>query len=703
MPLSLTSPIGALRGVGPAKERAFARLGIFSVRDLLFHIPHGFEDRGRIRLLSEGADGENASFLLTVGTEPKSARIRAHMTLTKFRAFDESGSVEVIFFNQDYLKNVFHVGDVFRFTGKLSQKKRSFSLLSPAFDAYDPSEPPPNLYPVYSLTEGITAGLLRRLTEEVLTQLGSDIPDFLPEDIRRRHGFPTLGYALRELHTPTDMAGVNRALARFAFDDLFLYSLGMGLSRRLSLSDPATPYPLPDSAPFLTRIPFPLTGAQERVCAEIAASLSEKTPMNRILVGDVGCGKTVCAAYAAFVVMRGGGQVALMAPTEILARQHYADLAPLFAELGFSGALLLGATPKKEKERIYAAAKAGEIAFLIGTHALLSEQLSFAHLGLVVTDEQHRFGVMQRAALREKCRGAHLLVMSATPIPRTLALVLYGDLAISRIDEMPRGRQRVKTYVVDESYRDRLNAFIRKQVALGGQVYVVCPAIAEKPTEEERTDISLVAPPPLKTVAEVVDTMTRALPDLAIGYLHGKMKAAEKAAVMNAFVGGELSVLVSTTVIEVGVNVPRATLMIIEDAERFGLAALHQLRGRVGRSDRESFCVLVSNAESEEARRRLTTISTTYDGFAVAEADLAQRGPGDFLAGVGSEGVRQSGGIAFRFATLASDVGLLTAAAEESTRITSLSETEIRYYRTENAALFEELALRFRENGNLLS
>ncbi|MBE6656299.1 MAG: ATP-dependent DNA helicase RecG [Ruminococcaceae bacterium] len=703
MALTLHSPVSALRGIGPAKEKALARLGIATVRDLLFHIPHGFEDRSRIRLLSEATDGIASTLLLTVGTEPKTARIRAHMSLTKFRAFDESGTVEVVFFNQDYLKNTFHVGDLYRFTGKLTPQKRMFSLTSPAFEQVTEGTPLPDLYPVYSLTEGISMTQMRKLLRDTLAEVRHELSDFLPEELRRRLLLPTVGTALEALHDPTDMTRVEAALRRFAFEELFLYSLGMGLSKSASARTPAVPYPLPDPSPFLEKLPFALTDAQKRVCAEITSSLAERVPMNRILVGDVGCGKTVCAAYAAYAVMHGGGQVALMAPTEILARQHYGDLAPLFEALGFSTALLLGSTPKKEKERVYTALAKGEISIVIGTHALLNERISFAALGLVITDEQHRFGVAQRAALREKCAGAHLLVMSATPIPRTLALVLYGDLNISRIDEMPKGRQRVKTFVVDESYRTRLNAFIKKQVEDGGQVYVVCPAIDQKPAEEENADLSLYEKPPIKTVAEVKAAMEKALPSLSIGYLHGKMKAAEKAAVMDAFVRGDISVLVSTTVIEVGVNVPNATLMIVEDADRFGLAALHQLRGRVGRGSKESFCVLISNTDTEAGRRRLATMQTTFDGYAVAEEDLKMRGPGDFLATASGDGVRQSGGLSFRFASLCRDTDLLTAVSEETARILALQGKDAEAYRAENQALFDELDTRFAENRNLLS
>ena len=702
MPLSLLSPVKALPGIGPVKAGQLARLGIETVRDLLFHIPHGFEDRGRVRLLSDAEEGVSASYILTVGTAPTVARIRGRMTLTKFRAFDESGSAEIVFFNQEYLKTAFHVGETFRFTGRITVKKRALSLTAPAYEKYEEGVPLPDLYPVYSLTEGISMNAMRKMLADAVALVAHEIADFMPEDLRRKYGFPALGHALISLHTPTDMAKVEAALRRFAFEELFLYSLGMSLSKRASAAAAAHPYPLPDPTPFLSKLPFALTAAQSRVCGEILASLADTLPMNRILVGDVGCGKTVCAAYAAYAVVAGGGQVAIMAPTEILARQHYGDLAPLFASLGYRVELLLGSTRAKEKARIRAAAEEGEAAILIGTHALLSDKLDFHDLGLIVTDEQHRFGVAQRAALRERHAGAHLLVMSATPIPRTLALVLYGDLAISRIDEMPKGRQRVKTYAVDESYRARLYAFIEKQVAAGGQVYVVCPAIEKKPSEEETADLSLYAPPPMKTVAEVTERMQNALPALSLGYLHGKMKAEEKAEVMNAFARGEISVLVSTTVIEVGVNVPNATLMIVEDADRFGLAALHQLRGRVGRGQKESFCILVSETKSEEGRRRLTTMQTTYDGYAVAEEDLRMRGPGDFLAASG-EGVRQSGGMSFRFAALSQDTELIAAAAEESGRIAAMTDGDMADYRAMHPDLFAELDARFAESRNLLS
>lgn len=691
--LKLSDSITALSGVGPAKAKAFARLGITDIRELLFHIPRGYEDRSRIRTLAEGRDGAYSTFLLTVAGVPHTARLRSHMTLTKFRAFDGSGSVEVVFFNQEYLKNTFSPGDEFRFCGKLSIKGRTYQLSSPKFEKYDPLDPPADIYPIYALTEGLSSNLLRRAIELAQKEALSSLADPLPEAIRQKHGFPTLATALRTLHAPLSLSDVQAASRRLAFDEFFLFSLGVRLAKERHSVRAVSPLSMPDAERFYALFPYEPTGAQRRVCREIAADMTSGLLMNRVLVGDVGCGKTLCASFAAYTALESKKQAAILAPTEILARQHYGDLSPLFSSLGYKTALLVGSTSAKEKREIYTALAEGEIDLVIGTHALLNEKLTFSALGLIVTDEQHRFGVSQRAVLREKCPEAHMLVMSATPIPRTLALVLYGDLAISRIDEMPKGRRRVATYVVNEDYRSRLYAFIEKQVALGGQVYVVCPAIeAKEMLEEGEIAYSLYEQSfaPMKNATDVAEDIRRACPSLSVAFLHGKMKSTEKEQAMRAFVDGDADVLVSTTVIEVGVNVPNASLMIVEDADRFGLAQLHQLRGRVGRGTRESFCVLVSNAQGGTARARLETMRTTYDGFTVAEEDLKQRGPGDFLATADGP-IRQSGGLSFRFASLCTDAALLSVASEEADAILSLEGEEKKAFLNDNQALLDEV------------
>ncbi len=674
--LTASSPLHALPGVGPARAAAFARMGILTLRDLIYHFPRSYENRGAIHRLSDATDGAPGAFLLTVGTEPRSVTVRRGMTLTKFRAFDESGTVEIVYFNQAYVKDVFHTGAQFRFFGRLNRTRSGYQLSAPAYEAIIPGKDLPDFVAKYPLTEGLNSKLVEKTVTAALRALLPDLCDHLPEDVRLKYALPTLSYALMTLHAPRDSAQLSAALRRVVFDELYCYSLCMAMARAGRTHTQAIACPPPDMKPFLSRLPYQLTAAQARVCAEIAADMTggEKPPMSRILIGDVGCGKTVCAAAAIYQAVRAGHQAALMVPTEILAHQHAEELSALLGELGVRVGLLLGSTPAATKKHIYDEAKTGRLDLLIGTHALLQEKVQFADLALTVTDEQHRFGVRQRAALKNKGQGSHLLVMSATPIPRTMALTLYGDLDVSRIDEMPPGRQRVSTYVVDESYRARLQAFMRRQVDEGGQVYVVCPAVEEyeeNEAEEGLPPLDLFSmqegQPPLKAAtAYAAELQEHIFPDLQVAFLHGRMKAAEKEAVMHRFAKGEIKILVSTTVIEVGVNVPRASLMIVENAERFGLSQLHQLRGRVGRGRRKSYCVLVSSAKGEAARARLEVMRTTYDGYQIAEQDLVQRGPGDFFAAATGSGLRQSGGMPLHLTYLCQDSHLLQQAVEEA-------------------------------------
>ena len=681
----LHTPIHTLPGVGATRKAAYNRMGIFTAEDLLYHFPRAYEHRGDVHMLAEADDpalrASRVATILTVSTEPRVSRVKGRMTLCKFRAFDDSGTCEITFFNQDYLRNTFAIGSTFRFFGKVEANgKGRYTMTSPAYEPYVEGRSLPPLFPVYPLTDGISNKMITGHVAACLS-LASTVEDDLPEDIRAAEHLCTVGYALREIHTPTDFQSLHTAKRRLAFDEFFRFALGMGTVGRSARITGAPVCRVSDHEldAFLAALPYRLTGAQARALSDIRRDLESDTAMNRMLVGDVGCGKTVCAAAAMYMAVRAGRQAALMAPTGILASQHAADLLPIFASLGIRGALLTGHTPAAQKKKIYAAlaspVPAERLDVIIGTQALLSEGVAFASPGLVVTDEQHRFGVNQRATLSEKNGNAHLLVMSATPIPRTLALVMYGDLDVSRIDEMPPGRQRVDTFVVDESYRARLDAFIRKNVAEGGQVYVVCPAVEE--TAESDTDAgedkSLLplgadfaegptAPsdPPLKAAVQYAAELQSRLPDLTVAFVHGKMKPAEKDRVMTDFAAGKIQVLVSTTVIEVGVNVPNACLMLVENAERFGLSQLHQLRGRVGRGTRRSYCVLLRAGGGETAKARLEVMRTTYDGYRIAEQDLAQRGPGDFLAPAAGVGIRQSGG--FRLAETWSDAELMNHA-----------------------------------------
>lgn len=683
---ALDTDIKKLYGVGPAKASSYAALGVRTVGDLLRHYPRGYEDRGNIKLITEADGISKCAHILTVATQPKSVRVKGRMSLTKFRVYDDSASCEITFFNQEFLKNVFIPGRSYRFYGKIEKRKGSYTMTSPAYEPYTEGEELPSLIPVYPLTEGLSQKQIAKdmRSAMILAATESEQQDILPEDIRRRHSLCTLSYALRNIHTPDSFSALAAAKKRLIFDEFFTFALGVTLASAESRRERANPCRLSDSRPLEAVLPYSLTGAQRRVIGEIREDMAKDTAMSRMVIGDVGSGKTVCAAAAMLFAVQNGRQAALMAPTEILARQHYETLKGIFASLGMSCELLVGATTAAEKKKIYSALSSdGEdrLDIVIGTHALISGGVSFAAPGVVVVDEQHRFGVGQRAALAEKNPLCHVLVMSATPIPRSLALALYGDLDISTIDEIPPGRQRVDTFVVDESYRARLDGFIQKQVDEGGQVYVVCPAVEETAvSEEEEADLLLdevylgdmlserEPPIPLKSAIEFSRELAEKFPALSVDFLHGRLKSREKEEKMAKFVSGETDILVSTTVIEVGVNVPNASLMIVENAERFGLSQLHQLRGRVGRGSRRSYCVLVSEAASREggAKERLMTMKSSYDGYSIAEKDLAMRGPGDFLRVNGDDRVRQSGGVRFKLAELCDDTGLMRIAFDEA-------------------------------------
>ena len=673
MAMGLNTSIKELYGVGTARAKAYARLGISDLGSLLTHYPRRYENRGDVRLLC-GADSEpRASLILTVATEPKIATLKGRLSLLKFRAFDESAACEITYFNQNYLKNVFTVGLQFRFYGKVEKKGGRYYISSPSYEPYSESASLPPLVPIYPLTEGLSQKQISKDIATVFATMGThNISDPLPEDIRLRNSLCTYSYAIKNIHTPESYVALAAAKKRLIFDEFFTFALGLSISKTSAKRSEAPACRDTDVSPLLSLLPYELTAAQSRVISDIAADMSQSSAMSRIVVGDVGCGKTVCAAAAIYIAVKNGYQAALMAPTEILAMQHYNDLSPLFAELGINCELLTSSVSKSKKQKIYESAASDNtdrVNVIIGTQALLSEGVEFSAPALVVTDEQHRFGVNQRAMLSKKGKKAHVLVMSATPIPRSMALALYGDLDLSLIDEMPLGRQKVDTFVVNESYRERLNGFIEKQITEGGQVYVVCPAIEEN--EEEEGDLSIsdidndgniTQKPKLKSAVDFSEQLSKRFSALSVETLHGKMKYSEKDAIMKRFAEGKTNILVSTTVIEVGVNVPNASLMIVENAERFGLSQLHQLRGRVGRGKRKSYCILVSDSENETSRQRLQTMHTTYNGFEIAEKDLAMRGPGDFLGNANSSEIRQSGGVSFKLAQLCDDTGLLNSA-----------------------------------------
>ena len=592
-----------------------------------------------------------ACFRATVMNTPRTAHIRKGLDITKVQVADYTGRLTLTFFNQKYTAERLEYGREYIFYGAVSGDLFGSSMASPTVER--PDSPPAQtrrILPKYPLTAGITNGMLAGLIQTALAICPTP-EEILPEPVRREYGILPAERAYTAIHGPASMEEAEQAKKRLIFEEFFVFSAGLALMRAAREDVQVKPYPDCDLTPFVKGLPFTLTGAQSRALSDISRDLQRGTPMNRLIQGDVGSGKTAVAAGAAFLAVKNGKQAAMMAPTEILAEQHYDSLSKMLGSLGIQTCLLTGSMTAAKKRIAREAIENGDAQLIIGTHALLSDTTVFHDLGLVITDEQHRFGVGQRSRLSEKGSDPHLLVMSATPIPRTLTLLMYGDLEVSVLDELPPGRQRVDTFLVDESFRSRINAFIRKQVALGGQCFVVCPAV------EENQELGIKA---AETWAETLQKTV--FPDLRIAMIHGQMKAAEKEAAMASFACHQADVLVATTVIEVGVDVPDATLIVVEDADRFGLSQLHQLRGRVGRSDKKSYCVLFSQNKNPETKARLKALCKTTDGFQIAEEDLRLRGPGDVF------GDRQSGLPVFRVADLSCDLKTLQLAQQASAR-----------------------------------
>ena len=643
----LNTDVRYIKGVGEAKAKALGKLGIATLGDLIAWFPHRYEDRRETKPVSQLIPGETACVAAMIAAEPKLSHIRKGMDLVKVRAVDDTGVLDVTFFNQPWLKNQLHVGETYIFYGKAEGSLLRKNMAGPIVEPEGRREHTGRIVPVYPLTAGVSQLLLSRAIRQGLDACADILPDCLPDGVRQAHQLCRVNYAYENIHFPESPEALDIARRRLAFEELFFFAIGLKLLRSRRETVDVVPFQNVDMAPFYRSLPFTLTDAQRRCVEEAIGDMCSGKPMNRLCQGDVGSGKTMVAAACVYFCVKNGRQAALMVPTELLAEQHYRGLAPLLEKLNIRCALLTSSTPAKTKRSVTAQLASGEIDFAIGTHALISDSVAYADLGLVVTDEQHRFGVAQRTALAEKGSHPHTLVMSATPIPRTLALILYGDLDVSVIDQLPPGRKPIETYAVTSAYYPRLYAFIRKQVDAGRQVYIVCPMVSEnEDLPDER-----------KAVTEYAQKLqTEIFPDLKVAYVHGKMKAREKDAVMSAFAAGESHILVSTTVIEVGVDVPNASLMVVENAERFGLSQLHQLRGRVGRGQHQSYCVLVSDNKNEETRQRLKAMTRTADGFKIAEEDLRLRGPGDFF------GVRQHGLPGLRVADIGCNTRLLSEA-----------------------------------------
>jgi ATP-dependent DNA helicase RecG len=654
----LESPVTVLRGVQGATARLLARLGVYTVRDALLFFPFRYDDFSAMKPIAELEPDINQTVVATIW-EVEARRTRNGRPLVTAVLADDTGTISVSWFNQEYLLKSLHQGDPIVISGKPLPFNGRLTFNSPEWEPYD-SEllHTGRIVPVYRSTEGLYRRTLRRIMHDAVDRFADLLEEYLPAEMRRDAQLVDLVTAIRQIHFPDSQLDAARARKRLAFDEFLMIQLGM-LQRKRAWQKSQQGMAMAGGedlrCELAAGLSFALTAAQERVIGEILRDMSQSVPMTRLLQGDVGSGKTVVAATALYVAVRNGAQGVLMAPTEILAEQHFKSLAAMFAPLGERGPsvrLLKGSTPKKEKNEIYALAAAGAIDVIVGTHAVIQQGVAFKKLSVVVVDEQHRFGVMQRDTLRQKGIDAglmpHTLVMTATPIPRSLALTIYGDLEVSVIDEMPPGRRQIKTRWVDGLRRQQAYDFIEKKIAEGQQAFVICPLVEESEKIEAKA-----------ATAEYERLQSEVFPDRRLALLHGRMKPKEKDEVMARFRNGEADILVSTSVVEVGIDVPNATVMLVEGADRFGLSQLHQFRGRVGRGEHQSYCILVADNAQGVAFDRMQVIQDTHDGFRLAEADLEIRGPGEFL------GTRQSGMPDLRMAKL-SDMATLSLAREQA-------------------------------------
>ena len=683
--MDLRTSVEQVPGIGPARAKKLAKLGIQTAGDVLRNFPRDYEDRRTETSIGRAGEDQPVCIRAMVAKPPRLSRIRRGLDLVKVEVVDQGALAQITYFNQSYRKDSLQVGKEYIFYGKVEWQGRTARMTNPVTEPADRQTTTGCILPVYPLTAGITNNIMVGLARWAVDGCAHLWQETLPRDVVERNGLADCAAALRAIHFPKDFEELERARHRMIFEELFYLTTGLALlkDRRTNVSGPVCK--CPSLRPYLDLLPFTPTDAQLRVMEQCRSDMASGRPMNRLVQGDVGSGKTVVAAAAGWMAVQSGLQAALMAPTELLAAQHFKTLSNLLTPAGVRVGLLTGSMTAAQKRQVQERIKTGELQFVVGTHALFSKGVEFDKLGLVVADEQHRFGVEQRAALNAKGASPHVLVMSATPIPRTLALMVYGDLDVSVIDQMPAGRLPIDTFVVGEDKRQRMYGFVRRLVGEGRQVYMVCPTVEENP------DAGMEGLPDLKAVTTYAkDLAENVFSDLRVAFVHGKMKAKEKEEVMAAFVAGQIDVLVSTTVIEVGVDVPNAALMIVENAERFGLSQLHQLRGRVGRGAHQSYCVLVTASQSDSVKQRLGVMRATNDGFKIAEADLKQRGPGDFF------GSRQHGLPQLHVADLAGDMAVLEqarlAAHNLLARDPGLTDPAHRAVRQRVNALFAEQA-----------
>jgi len=672
----MTENIQYLKGVGEARAKLFAKLGVTTVDALLRFYPHRYIDWSAPLPIRQAPLGEICCIRATVASEVREHKINWDRSLYKVKASDDFGHfMTLTFFNNPYVADKLLWGEEFLFLGKLTLRNGLLEMTAPSYRKMDAAAP---LEPVYPLTKGLTSLIVQRAVRSALDLQNLDVHDFLPDALRQENNLCHLRFAIENIHFPKDAQSFALAKARLVFDELFVLQLGLGRLKEQNRKTTAYVIETDYTGEYLKKLPFTLTKAQRRCVAETVNDMKRSVPMRRLLQGDVGSGKTCVAAASMYSAAKNHIQSALMAPTEILAEQHFKTLSKLLENTGLTLALLTGSVKAAQKKQIKAGLQGGSIHIVVGTHALLSDDVIFQSLGLVVTDEQHRFGVNQRAVLFSKGNNPHTLVMSATPIPRTLALMIYGDLDVSVIDELPPGRQDIETYRIDSAKRSRAFGFIKKHLEEGRQAYIICSLVEEG--ESER-----------KAAVTYAQSLTEGpFQGYQVGLLHGKMKGAEKERVMKSFLEKETKLLVSTTVVEVGVDVPNACVILIEDADRFGLSQLHQLRGRVGRGKHKSYCILVSDNQGDKAKKRFKTICSSNDGFVIAEEDLKMRGPGDFF------GNKQHGLPELKIADFMEDLGVLKQAQVCAKAVLqndpALTNLENKPLLEEVNRLFEELA-----------
>jgi ATP-dependent DNA helicase RecG len=669
---AVDNSISILKGIGPKKMQKFKKLGIETIKDLVYHIPRDYEDRTNTIKLREGLNGEKYSFIVTVTGYGNVIRPRRGLSILQVPVTDSSGDAVLVWFNQDFLKKVFQPGQRYLVYGKLSANKFQVQIQSPEYLRWYENISW-GIRPIYPLTEGITNNEIIKIMNNLLREYDSAFDTCVPEKYLIQNKILNKAEALKSVHEPKSIKEAEFARKSLAYEELLILQLALFKIKKNTHEEiEGIKFKLTNEYnKFLTSLPFELTGAQKKVLTEISSDMCSSKRMNRLIQGDVGSGKTIVGIAAMYLAVLNGYQSAMMAPTEILAQQHYETFKSLLGKYNLYIVLLSGSMLKKDKERVLNGLRDGIINVVVGTHAIIQENVEFDNLGLIITDEQHRFGVKQRLALSDKGDYPDMLVMTATPIPRTLALILYGDLDISIIDELPPGRKPIETYSVGYDMENRIYTFIKKQIQEGRQAYIVCPAIEEN----ENTNVV--------SAEELYERLSRDIfTETSVGLLHGKMPQKEKDLIMEKFKNDEIKILIATTVIEVGVNIPNASIMVVMSSERFGLAQLHQLRGRIGRGEYQSYCILINGSYTEIARERMRIMQSTSDGFIISEKDLQIRGPGEFF------GTRQHGIPDFRIANLFRDVDVLKIAQRDATEII---EADPRLYTSDNALLSIEV------------